>query len=1493
MRKISSIILAFVISLASIIAFSSCSNENTCEHKGGTATCTAKAICSECSESYGDFNANNHSSAEFTYAQNASDATKHDKKHACCGALVESASHSGGTATATEKAKCEFCGIEYGELASHSHTGGVASCTSKAVCSTCNESYGELNASNHSSAEFTYAANANDATKHDKKRACCGALVESASHSGGVATATEKAKCEFCNAEYGNVLVQEPHVHTGGVASCTSKAICESCLNPYGELNASNHSSAEFTYTVNANDATKHDKKYACCGALVESVSHSGGVASCTSKAVCESCLNSYGELNTSNHSSAEFTYTVNANDTTKHDKKRACCVTVVETVAHTGGEATCKNGKACEFCSAVYTNPGNHVVESVSSVPQSCTLDAKASYKCKYCDYSYETVTASKTGHSVSVWNVVSTTAIAGADCKYTVVYSGYCNVCQDVNATKTEEQIIHSYSAVVVAEASCVNDGTKKYTCSQCSASYTSGYSNSEAHNWTNSGEAVNGIQAQECTACEATKNVIAINGNSHTIDKSVLGNNELKLDNIAITLDNQTLEAIGEGNVTISAAEISSDKKSEVLASLDEEQKAILLNSAIYDFTLENSNGIVSEFDGGYVTVTVPYTISPTDDPDLIVVWFIADDGKISSIAATYANGFVTFKTNHFSNYAPVFVEAYDACIANGHNEIKGETVAPTCTENGYTVYTCSRCGNIRFGDLVYTAGHEYSDSVYTAPGCTTAGSNVFTCTVEGCGYVNTLVIPAEHAWEMDYEESIASSCQKTGVDVYKCSDCGVVKKEIVPASEYNHNYGEFDSEAIIPGNKYEFANEDLGCAGGVRIYSECSDCGYVEDYGISYDCINEQIYSEEIINISDYISINGTAKFVLKKCECPLCGKVKYESINLVDENYNFTDSNCNMYFYDIQEQEYIIETQPMMWSDPVYKIKIVTYIESDAENICKKAYKLDIFFDYDEDSNTAAEKLSFTVSEFLRHNPVQNPVLDVENGRCDMGVTVNFECSDCGTVTDTMHQSIKRGEHYFFDPGLLVWADLSEYSTKGHKSYVKEYRCPCGSSKYVLVREPISFGERCEFSKTETTEGEWNVTTYTCNCGISYQELVKTVAVNNCITNTYYKMRWNYDSEAGEYTQETALTCYSQRVYHWDTSKTEYIPTEYPCFYEYTTVWTCRDCGADCSEYWTSYSGMTYKHNLTTTTTVDAMGNVTVISTCSDCDYETKSIVSNGHEIYNYAYSMDYRIGLITKTETSYKVISTVSMEREYETYSLVSYIDPVSGEVVSWKQSIKIYNIGGEDCCSEIVYTVFSDGRVDYQENNLCERHQSDYVYQDTTCTQSGYSGYVCALCGKTRITYNEFAYAHDYEPFYGEWNEETMTYEILYFYCTRCGAEHVCSFTDFHQSAQCESFTVENLSIYSDESFVINYTTTLSDKSGVNMKLVAVSFDGENNRTETEIEVSILDDGVSKLTINKAAVNEALNGIPCEFLEFIVEFGEGSGYIRNVVTLY
>lgn len=173
--------------------------------------------------------------------------TQHQVKCESCGYKTEWENHTGGTATCTAQAVCSVCGESYGELAAHvadstyrynadghwtvcatcrtpmsnqeAHTGGTADCQHKAVCDVCGQPYGELDASNHTGGIRWVQT----AETHQAFYLCCGAAAGAeANHSWN-----DESVCTECG--YGCA-------HTGGTATCTALAVCDICGHTYGDL---------------------------------------------------------------------------------------------------------------------------------------------------------------------------------------------------------------------------------------------------------------------------------------------------------------------------------------------------------------------------------------------------------------------------------------------------------------------------------------------------------------------------------------------------------------------------------------------------------------------------------------------------------------------------------------------------------------------------------------------------------------------------------------------------------------------------------------------------------------------------------------------------------------------------------------------------------------------------------------------------------------------------------------------------------------------------------------------------------------------------------------------------------------------------------------------------------------------------------------------------------------------------------------------------------
>ena len=119
---------------------------------------------------------------------------------------------------------------------------------------------------------------------------------------------------------------------------------------------------------------------------------------------------------------------------------------------------------------------------------------------------------------------------------------------------------------------------------------------------------------------------------------------------------------------------------------------------------------------------------------------------------------------------------------------HTFVFTKTVAPTCTEAGYDLYTCRDCGASEQRNVKPALGHKWDSGTVTAePTETDPGTMTYTCTV--CGQTKTEVIPATgphtHVWG-EGTVTVAPTETTPGVRTYTCTVCGKTRTEIIPAT-----------------------------------------------------------------------------------------------------------------------------------------------------------------------------------------------------------------------------------------------------------------------------------------------------------------------------------------------------------------------------------------------------------------------------------------------------------------------------------------------------------------------------------------------------------------------------------------------------------------------------------------------------------------------------------------------------------------------------------
>ncbi len=93
----------------------------------------------------------------------------------------------------------------------------------------------------------------------------------------------------------------------------------------------------------------------------------------------------------------------------------------------------------------------------------------------------------------------------------------------------------------------------------------------------------------------------------------------------------------------------------------SSLSDEAKALVGSRPIYNLSVVSGDTTVSDFGGGKVTVSIPYTLANGEDANKIVIYLITAAGELIMVPDCIydaSSETVTFTTTHFSTYAVAY-------------------------------------------------------------------------------------------------------------------------------------------------------------------------------------------------------------------------------------------------------------------------------------------------------------------------------------------------------------------------------------------------------------------------------------------------------------------------------------------------------------------------------------------------------------------------------------------------------------------------------------------------------------------------------------------------------------------------------------------------------------------------------------------------------------------------------------------------------------------
>ena len=335
-------------------------------------------------------------------------------------------------------------------------------------------------------------------------------------------------------------------------------------------------------------------------------------------------------------------------------------------------------------------------------------------------------------------------------------------CSLCSETEG----EALGHSYGeATETVAPDCTNAGEQQSTCSVCGDVKTETVT-ALGHNY------VDGI----CSVCGEELPLEATIDFSTTGQRTEYSTSTQKWENDGLTLINN--KASSTTNIGDYSNPARFYKSTQIIVSFPGMTSLVI-----------NATGIESKYlwEATLDATGLTYTVSEQ-------VYTITFAEPTDSITLTAAN---QVRANSITAYGA----GASPCE---HDYVGVETQAPSCTVEGVTTYTCSKCGE-SYTEAIATVPHNYGEGVETqAPDCTNAGVKTYTCTV--CGDVKTEDIPANGH---NYVDDI-------------CDICGAVKayKGTIDFStndqrtEYSTSTQKWESEGLTLINNKASATTNIG-------------------------------------------------------------------------------------------------------------------------------------------------------------------------------------------------------------------------------------------------------------------------------------------------------------------------------------------------------------------------------------------------------------------------------------------------------------------------------------------------------------------------------------------------------------------------------------------------------------------------------------------------------------------------------------------------------
>lgn len=286
--------------------------------------------------------------------------------------------------------------------------------------------------------------------------------------------------------------------------------------------------------------------------------------------------------------------------------------------------------------------------------------------------------------------------------------------------------------------------------------------------------------------------------------------------------------------------------------------------------YYFYAEDSVGNRSETKWIELKVAVPTATIEQDNTKnrYRITWDGSSTGRLNDNPYTKGTwvtteGEYTFVITNSSNRS----NTYHFTIA--HAFTASQTVAPTCTEKGYTVYKCLTCDTAYNSDYVQEKGHNYARQLI-GESCTEGAHYLYTCSVCTHQYKSEYLTAGGHKFD---KTVIKATCLDRGYSIFKCSVC-------------EHTYRDEYTAAL--GHNFKVTVLEPTCLKGGYSTYECKSCAY--EY------------------VSDYTPANGhDYEVTVVEATCTESGYKQHKCVNC-DDDYKTDETFALGHYYTERTQE---------------------------------------------------------------------------------------------------------------------------------------------------------------------------------------------------------------------------------------------------------------------------------------------------------------------------------------------------------------------------------------------------------------------------------------------------------------------------------------------------------------------------------------------------------------------------------------------------------